>query len=117
MSKPTKDQLLNFELNHKHAGNGLYMCEDIDDEYCRCTEMTAVSAFGSRAFLTAKDRLSVSQTFKKGEKTKEDVRVPDALVEPLKTLRAEMKSGKLASFHTHIMSGSKASALRKELLR
>lgn len=111
----TKHQLENFELNHAKAGNGYIMCEDIDSEYCRLTEHRAGERFGARAFLAAKSQLSVMRVVK--DKVSVDIKIHPDLVEPVKKLRADFKSGKLAAFSTHIMPTDKAQQLREALMQ
>jgi len=119
MNTLTKDQLENYELSHWKAGNGYFMCEDIDKDYCRVTEHTAQSKhegeFGSRAFLASKSGLSVFRKPSENDKNvMVDVPIHDEIIEPLMQLRADIKSGKLAVFSSHIMPAEDAARLRKE---
>ena len=102
MSKITKEQLLNFELSHRHGGNGYVMCEDIDEDYCRVTPAHASDDWGTLAYLASKAHMS---PFKEAE-----------ISEELVQLRADFKSGKLAAFSTHIMPAKEAKQLREKLM-
>jgi len=115
MNTLTKNQLNNYELNHAHSGNGYFMLEDLGKDYCRVVEARASSEFGTRGFLVAKDRLTVFKKPSKADpKVMLDVPIHDDLAEPLKQLRADIKSGKLAVFSSHIMPAAEAEKLRKE---
>lgn len=96
---PKKDELERFELTHRHAGNGYYMVEDIDRDYCRVTPFDK-----TRAFLAAKNRLSVYK--KKNEATgiEEAVQIPEDMLYKLQVLRNEIKIGHKIVRETRIVN-------------
>jgi len=110
MNTLTKDQLNNYELSHARGGNGYFMCEDLDKDYCR---IAVAMDLGKRAFLAAKSQLSVfKRTAKDG--TKYDAPIMDDVSELLSQVRSDIKSGKLAVFNSHVMPVAEAARLRKE---
>lgn len=99
---PKKDELERFELTHRHAGNGHYMVEDIDRDYCRVTPFD--NTFLRRAFLAAKTQLSVYK--KKNETTgiEEAVQIPEDMLYKLQVLRNEIKIGHKIVRETRIVN-------------
>lgn len=90
-SQPTKEQLEKFELTHRHAGNGQFMVEDIDDNYCRVTPLD--QTFLSRAFLAAKTQLSVFKKKNDDTGVEEEVLIPEDMLHRLQIVRNEIKIG------------------------
>ncbi len=118
MSKLTQDQLENYELSHRHGGNGYVMCEDIDGDYCRVTPVhTEPTTFGTRAFLASKAHMAVFQRPVPETNQMVDIAISDEVAGLLKLLRQDFKSGKLGVFSTHTMPAKRAKELREALMR
>lgn len=95
----TQKELETCDLTHRHAGNGWVMVQDLDKEYCRISGQGA-KEFGNRAYLAAKSCLTPTELFVEEKKIRPPI--PTHLIDPLKKLREELKSGSLKVVSTHI---------------
>ena len=109
----TRTELIEYELTHDHAGNGLAMVEDIDSDWCRVVRM-GVNHAGQipDAFLAWKKKLKVHMMSPKVGDPPEPVLLTsprvgrDEFLKKLSELREGFKNGLLRTRDTHIIKAS-----------
>ena len=99
---------LNYELTHKHGGNGYVIVQVLDDNFCRVATYCSFGPtpfVGKQAFLAFGNMLSRFQV-KKDPKIKDspmvDALIPENVIQELSTLRKQIKSGQKVIISTHI---------------
>lgn len=78
--KLTKSDL-DYELVHKHGGNGWAVAQMLDGNYCRVVAFGRDGSLGKQAFLACADIMN------RGPK------LDDLVIDSLSTLRNELQSG------------------------
>lgn len=99
---PSDQELEQFEMRHDHAGNGLIMVENIDEEFCRMVS-AGRGTFDPQAFLAWKPKLRVG--LQEDRLTPQPIRddVKPAILE----LREDIKAGRKRIVNTWIRNESR----------
>lgn len=92
--KLSKQDLINFQLTHRHGGNGWVMIEDIDKEYCRVIDCFACPET-ARGFLAWKPTLSIEMTVATKDKPSIPRPIPEERRAAIDDWRAKIISGKV----------------------
>jgi hypothetical protein len=107
----TKQDLIEYDLTHEHAGNGFAMVEDIDSEWCR---VAFVATPITQVFLAWKKKLRVTTISKSKDTPPEpwtlvfSSRLYERFMGELADIRRGIKSGELIVKNTRIIKPEKA---------
>lgn len=110
MSNIKDSDLLKYELTHDHAGNGFFMVENIDQDWCRVTRADPSNAGKfCQAFLVWKKKISVFHMREDPMDSKSKLvprAIPEKMISELETIRRGIACGEIEVVATRFRKAS-----------